>query len=265
VGWLIAIIVLIALIWFMIVSPGFRVFIIGIVVLGVIAIFGWIEHEKKESERRQQTHAAQERAALSSIAPSDIALDKVQLKKGASSWTLTGNVTNNSKYPLGSLVFMVLIEDCPEWAVVDAKKKNASPSAKRPRGYTFPSRRGKCERFHYQQSISRGCQQRIIHAGATRLLKFERTECGPAHAETRVPRTGASCVPTTGPVQGALLEGGRRFLLRREAAVRCVVLADRLVAARPAVQDGADIAAAGEDGSKGCVYSHNAALNFLEG
>jgi hypothetical protein len=118
VGWLIAIIVLIALIWFMIVSPGFRYFIIGIVVLGVIAIYGWFEHEKKESERQQQIGAAQERAALSAITPSDIALDKVQLKKEhGSSWTLTGNVTNNSKYHLGSLGFMVRVEDCPEWAV----------------------------------------------------------------------------------------------------------------------------------------------------
>ena len=69
----------------MIVSPGFRVFIIGIVVLGAIAIFGSIEHDKKESKRRQQTDAAQERAALSAITPSDIALDKVQLKKDGSS------------------------------------------------------------------------------------------------------------------------------------------------------------------------------------
>ena len=111
-GWLIATIVLIALIWFMIVSPKFRYFIIGIVILGGIAIYGWIEHDKKESERRRQTDA-------SAIAPSDLVLDKVQLKKDVASWTLTGNVTNNSKYHLGSLGFMVLIEDCPDWAVVD--------------------------------------------------------------------------------------------------------------------------------------------------
>lgn len=36
-GWLIAIIVLIALIYFMIVSPGFRYFIIALVVFGVLA------------------------------------------------------------------------------------------------------------------------------------------------------------------------------------------------------------------------------------
>jgi hypothetical protein len=111
--WLIAIIVSIALIYFMIRSPGFRYFIIGIVVLGGIAIYAWIENDKKESERRQQIATAQERAALSAISTTDIALDNVQLMKESSRWVLKGNVTNNSKYRLGSLGFMVRIEDCP--------------------------------------------------------------------------------------------------------------------------------------------------------
>jgi len=113
VGWLIAIIVSIALIYFMIVSPGFRYLAIGIVVLGGIAIYGWIENDKKESERRRQIDTAQERAALSAISATDIALDDVQLKKESSWWVLKGNVTNNSKYRLGSLGFIVRIEDCP--------------------------------------------------------------------------------------------------------------------------------------------------------
>jgi hypothetical protein len=134
VGWLIATIVLIALIWFMIVSPGFRYFIVAIVVLGGLAIYGWNESEQKDYERRQQEaaqdRAAHERAALSAISRSDLALEKVQLKKGSSSWTLTGNVTNNSKHHLGSLEFKVLIEDnCPlpetnkDWAVDLVPKK----------------------------------------------------------------------------------------------------------------------------------------------
>jgi hypothetical protein len=97
----------------MIKSPGFRYLIIGIVVLGGIAIYGLIEHDKKESERRRQTDAAQERVALSAISATDIALDDVQLKKESSRWDLKGNVTNNSKYRLGSLGFIVRIEDCP--------------------------------------------------------------------------------------------------------------------------------------------------------
>jgi hypothetical protein len=128
VGWLIAIIVLIVLIWFMIVSPGFRYFIVAIVVLGGLAIYGWIEKENKDDERRQKERAAQERAALSAIPRSDIALDKVQLKKESSSWTLTGNVTNNSKHHLNSIGFIVRFEDCPlpmsdtDWAVDDKKE-----------------------------------------------------------------------------------------------------------------------------------------------
>jgi hypothetical protein len=113
VGWLIAIIVAIALIYFMIVSSGFRYLIIGIGVLGAIAIYAWIEYEKKESERRQQIATAQERVALSAISTTDIALDNVQLMKESSRWVLKGNVTNNSKYRLGSLGFIVRIEDCP--------------------------------------------------------------------------------------------------------------------------------------------------------
>ena len=112
-GWLIAIIVSIALIYFMIVSPGFRYIIIGIVVLGGIAIFAWVKNEDKERERQRQIAAAQERAALSAISATDIALADVQLKKESSWWVLKGNVTNNSKYTLGSLGFIVRIEDCP--------------------------------------------------------------------------------------------------------------------------------------------------------
>jgi hypothetical protein len=119
-GWLAAIIGLIALVFFMIIFPGFRYFIIALVVLGGLGIYGWNEMEKKDDERRRQANAAEERAARSVITLRDLALDTVQFKKEqGSSWTLTGNVTNNSKYHLGSLGFMVWIADCPDddWAV----------------------------------------------------------------------------------------------------------------------------------------------------
>jgi hypothetical protein len=90
--------------------------------------------EKKDSERRQQADAAEEaarrEAARSAIALRDLALDKVQFnKERGSSWTLTGNITNNSKYSLGSLGFKVRVEDCPptpqpgEWGVVPGELK----------------------------------------------------------------------------------------------------------------------------------------------
>jgi hypothetical protein len=121
-GWLAAIIGLIALVFFMIISPGFRYFIIALValvVLGGLGIYGWIEHD---NEKAQQANERNERqwqeklaAARSAIALRDLALDKVQLKKEHGPlWTLTGNVTNNSKYSLSSLRFIVRIEDCPQ-------------------------------------------------------------------------------------------------------------------------------------------------------
>jgi hypothetical protein len=55
------------------------------------------------AERRQQIAAAQDRAAISAISATDITLDDVQLKKDLHGWVLKGNVTNNSKYRLGSL------------------------------------------------------------------------------------------------------------------------------------------------------------------
>src|SRR5262245_19679357 len=129
-GWLAAIIGLIALVFFMIISRGFRYFIIAIVavvVLGSLAFYGWIEMDserhRQDYERRQQAEAAEEaarsEAARSAIALRDLALDKVQFnKERGSSWTLTGNVTNNSKYPLRSLGFKVRVEDCSQvdWA-----------------------------------------------------------------------------------------------------------------------------------------------------
>jgi hypothetical protein len=94
-GWLAAIIGLIALVSFMIVSPGFRYFIIALVVLGGLGIYGWIEMEKKNDERRwqdderhRQSAAAERRAARSAIALGDLALEQVQLKREHGSiWT----------------------------------------------------------------------------------------------------------------------------------------------------------------------------------
>jgi hypothetical protein len=80
------------------------------------------ERRRQEYERQEQTDAAEETArrvaARSAIALRDLALDEVRLKKG-SPWTLTWNVTNNSKYDLGSLGFRVWVEACPvpgDWA-----------------------------------------------------------------------------------------------------------------------------------------------------
>jgi hypothetical protein len=154
-----------------IVSPGFRYLIIGIVVLGGIAIYGWIKYEEKESERRQRTAAAQERAAQSALSRTDITLDDVQLKKESSWWVLKGSVTNNSKYRLGSLGFIVRIEDCPPqkgYITIGQESVRAIVSV--------PP--GRCGPFHPIPSTSRGCLPPAALAGATRSLKSGPTECG---------------------------------------------------------------------------------------
>jgi hypothetical protein len=111
-GWLIGTIVVIAIIYFMIVSPGFRSVAILIVVAAGIGIWVLYENTQKENERRSQEQAARERFALTSINVRDLSFSDVQLAKSPR-WTLKGNVVNNSKYDLGSLTFLVKMEDCP--------------------------------------------------------------------------------------------------------------------------------------------------------
>jgi hypothetical protein len=132
-GWLIATIVVIAIIYFMIVSPGFRSVAI-LIVLGVgIGIYVLVENDKKQSERWRQEQAGRERLALTSIDASDLSLSDVQLVK--SPWTLKGNVVNNSKYGLGSLTFLVKVEDCPpQKPCITIGQESASVSVSVPPG-----------------------------------------------------------------------------------------------------------------------------------
>jgi hypothetical protein len=111
-AWLIGAIVAIAIIYFMIVSPGFRGVAILIVVAAGIGIWVLLENDKKQSERRNQEEAARERLALTSIDAGDLSFSDVKLVK-STWWTFKGNVVNNSKYSLGWLTFLVKVEDCP--------------------------------------------------------------------------------------------------------------------------------------------------------
>src|SRR5262245_12951363 len=113
-GWLIAIVVVVAIIWFMIVSPGFRYTAIGLVLFAGAAIFFWIQKERNENEQRARERAASEAIAVILITKNDIALECFQLVKDYSWWGLKGNVINHSKYTLGSLQFLVRVRDCPE-------------------------------------------------------------------------------------------------------------------------------------------------------
>ena len=54
-----------------------------------------------------------DRWETTSIPLDQIPLSDVSLIKSDFSWTLKGTVTNNSKYDLGSVRFLVTIQDCP--------------------------------------------------------------------------------------------------------------------------------------------------------
>jgi membrane protein implicated in regulation of membrane protease activity len=111
-AWLIGTIIVIAIIWFMIVSPGFRFFAIGLVVLGAFGIYALIQNSEKQTAERQQQRAQQERWTTSAIKTDEISLKDVSLKKGSLYWTLKGVVSNNSQFDLGSIMFLVTIQDC---------------------------------------------------------------------------------------------------------------------------------------------------------
>jgi hypothetical protein len=113
-GLLVGTLVVIAIIFFMIVSPGFRIFAIGVLVLGGLGIFALIQNVNKENEAYQRQKAEQERWATTAIQADEVSLRDVTLSRGGGgSWTLKGAVSNNSKFNLGSISFLVTVRDCP--------------------------------------------------------------------------------------------------------------------------------------------------------
>ena len=113
-SFLIGTVIVLLVIGFMIVSPGFRSLVILILIAVGIGIFWLIQSNKKESEQRQQQAAANEQWALTSIKPSDISLTGVSLAQNGSYWQLKGTITNNSKFNLGFIRFLVTMQDCPD-------------------------------------------------------------------------------------------------------------------------------------------------------
>jgi hypothetical protein len=89
----------------MIVSPGFRYIVIGLVVLGGLFIWGAIEKNNKEA-------AARDYVERTSIKKEDLDLANVKLAKDVY-WSLSGTVTNRSAFALGSMTFSVQMQDCP--------------------------------------------------------------------------------------------------------------------------------------------------------
>jgi hypothetical protein len=121
----IAVIALIAIVFFMIVSPGFRAFIFVAFLLLAGAFYWLVDSGARQSEEQRRREAA--RQALSKQIPdsdirlSDATLDRVDTFGNTEEMTISGNVTNKSSRQLSSLVltFEVTIRDCPSEGASD--------------------------------------------------------------------------------------------------------------------------------------------------
>jgi hypothetical protein len=116
-GLLVGTLIALAIVYFLIISPGFRMFAIFVVVALGIYIYSLNESGKKESAKRQQAEAAQEWRVVNSIQSDDLNLANLNLSKDYSGWILKGTITNNSKSDLRSIRFLVTIQDCPPSSV----------------------------------------------------------------------------------------------------------------------------------------------------
>ena len=101
-GWFLAVIVILFVIWLAVASPGFRyVLLFGVLGSG---LYFWSVQEQEE-KRRQQARVA--------IKPTEIAIGDARLSM-ESVGKFTATVTNNSKFPLKALTLRISIEDCAE-------------------------------------------------------------------------------------------------------------------------------------------------------
>lgn len=106
--------VVVAIIYFMIVSPGFRAFAICLLVALGIGLFVLTENSNKEAAARQSQQVEQEQWAATAIRVEDILLTDVSLIRQQTWWVLKGSVANNSGFNLGPMTFLVTIRDCPQ-------------------------------------------------------------------------------------------------------------------------------------------------------
>jgi hypothetical protein len=108
--------IVLAIIYFMIVSPGFRAFAIFLLVACGIGVWLIIDNGQKESALRRQQQAEEYRRATTSIRLEDLALSNITLSKNpyGGNWTMKGMIENNSKFDLGLIRFVVTIQDCPQ-------------------------------------------------------------------------------------------------------------------------------------------------------
>jgi uncharacterized membrane protein len=120
-------IVLVAGVYFLIISRGFRMFAGVVCVAAVIAVI-WIvysvsQSNEQSSQRQAAERAQQERMAATAIKAEELSFRNVAVQRPSydpngrmspNEWLLTGTVTNNSARPLADVTFEITVLDCPD-------------------------------------------------------------------------------------------------------------------------------------------------------
>jgi hypothetical protein len=100
-GWLVALVVGIAFVWLLIVSPRFRGTVAFITAALVAIVAFWIRADK---DREVKSHAL--------ISISQVELRDVVLRKPSVFWEVAGNIRNNSQHTLTGFTMRVTVNDC---------------------------------------------------------------------------------------------------------------------------------------------------------
>src|SRR5262245_37274605 len=110
-AWLVGAAAIAAVIYFLVVSRGFRLFVVALFVLAGAGIYLLVENGNREQRARQQEYAENQRWEATAITSDEISLSDVSLTKESQGWYLKGTLANNSNANLGDLQFTVTIRD----------------------------------------------------------------------------------------------------------------------------------------------------------
>jgi hypothetical protein len=119
----------------MVAYPAFRNFVFFLLIAGGIGIWVLIENSNKQSQEYEKKRAAEQLFAATAIKTGDVQLEDVKLTKtnyGTSEFVLSGTITNNSQYTLGSLSFEVTMTDCNQGKCITVGQQTASASVQVP-------------------------------------------------------------------------------------------------------------------------------------
>jgi len=117
-------IVVAALIFLLVVRPGFA---LGLLIVAGGCVAAFIGVVENQTVKRVKESEEAKRMALTAIRPADLSLSDVTLRRTISldgrAFTLKGTVTNNSEFPVKYIAFEVTIRDCRDLSV-DAVSEN---------------------------------------------------------------------------------------------------------------------------------------------